>query len=273
MRQFYQLNAEICGVCLHKQFAKFTVSNLLFGWWGFISMFVTPVYILQNIYEYGSALRRVMDTRSRKENKLRSYIVKLPAHIRKGLLRLYIGVSSLWVAWFCYQIFVIVNSHHYAPVWRLISGQFWAMLLVPVGSPILFFIALWIYEGFRKPHIEIGNLRDRIATDILFRPDIAAYEYLATGSLFGKKSRRFRLNSENLSADEKAVLPSEFYESNGIDPNEMAKLFGYASGKEMTEHLILLFTKWGYLERSQLLNKVIDEELDRRMRKASAARR
>jgi hypothetical protein len=116
----------------------------------------------------------------------------LPAHIIKGLLRLYIGVSSLWIVWFGYQILGVVNSHPYAPVWRLISGLFWTLLFVPVAAPILFFIAVWIYEGFRKPHIEIGNLRDRIATDILFRPDIAAYEYLATGSLFGKKSPRFR---------------------------------------------------------------------------------
>ena len=147
------------------------------------------------------------------------------------------------------------------------------MLLVPVGGPILFFVAVWVYEGIRKPDIEIGNLRDRIATDILFRPDIAAYEYLATGSLFGKKSPRFRLNAESLSAEEKAVLPSEFYGSNGVDPNEMAKLFGYTSGKEMIERLALLFTKWGYLERNELLNKAVDEELDRRIRKASATRR
>jgi hypothetical protein len=184
-----------------------------------------------------------------------------PAHIRKGLVRLYVAVSALWIVWFGYQILGVVNSHPYAPVWRLIGG------------PILFFIAVWIFEGFRKPHIEIGNLRDRIATDILFRPDIAAYEYLATGSLFGKKSPRFRLDAESLSGEEKAVLPSEFYGSNGVDPDEMAKLFGYTSGKAMIERLTLLFTKWGYLERDQMLNKVIDEELDRRMRKASAARR
>lgn len=242
-------------------------------------MFATPVYILQNITEYRHALRRVLKSYKYKvyessvHDRKMLLFNKLPVHVITGLFRLYIFASSLWLAWFVYQIIVVINIHPYAPVWRSISGLFWTMLLVPVGGPILFFIAVWIYEGFRKPHIEIGNLRDRIATDILFRPDIAAYEYLATGSLFGKKSPRFRLNAESLSAEEKAVLPSEFYGSNGVDPNEMAKLFGYTSGKEMIERLALLFTKWGYLERNELLNKAIDEELDRRIRKASAARR
>jgi hypothetical protein len=41
----------------------------------------------------------------------------------------------------------------------------------------------------------------------------------------------------------------------------------------MIEHLALLFTKWGDVDRNQMLNKIIDEEVDRRKRKASAARR
>jgi hypothetical protein len=182
-------------------------------------------------------------------------------------------VSPLWVVWFGYQIVVVINSHRYSPVWRDISPLFWTLLFVPAGGPILFFIVIWIFEGFRKPQIEIGNLRDRVATDILFRPDVAAYEYLATGSFFGKKWPRFRLAVESLSAEQKASLPNEFCGSNGVDPDEMAKLFGYTSGKAMIEHLALLFTKWGDVDRNQMLNKIIDEEVDRRKRKASAARR
>lgn len=205
--------------------------------------------------------------RSRKVWKpIREKWRSVPAHIRKGLLRLYIAVSTLWVVWFGYQILVV-------PV-RYISRLFWTLLFVPIGGPILFFIVLWIFEGFRKPQIEIGHLRDRIATDILFRPDVAAYEYLATGSYLGeKKLPRVRLDEKSLSAEQKAALPTEFYGPNGVDPNELAKYFGYQSGEAMLDHLVQLFAKWGYVDRNQMLNKIIDEELDRRRRKAASIRR
>ena len=197
----------------------------------------------------------------------------LPAHIRKGLLRLYIAVSALWTLYFGREVVAGLDAHPYGPVWRYVSGPFWTMLIAPVGGPILFFIAIWVFEGFRNPQPQIGNLRDRIATDILFRPDVAAYEYLATGSLFGKRSPRLRLPEENLSAEQKASLPDDFYGPDGVDADEMAKLFGYTSGQAMIERLALLFSKWGDVDRNQMLNKIVDEELDRRMRRASAARR
>ena len=107
----------------------------------------------------------------------------------------------------------------------------------------------------------------------MFRPDVAAYEYLTTGDLLGKKVQKFRLNEEQLSDDQKVLLPSEFYGPDGVDPDEFAKLFGYHSGDRMIERLGQFFIKWGYLDRDEMLNKIIDEELDRRKRKASAGRR
>ena len=111
----------------------------------------------------------------------------VPAHIRKGLLRLYIGVSAVWVIWFGLQIIDVLNSHPYYIASRYIPRLFLTLLFVPIGSPILFIIANWIFEGFRKPQIKIGNLRYLVAMDILCKPNVAAYEFLATGSLFGKK--------------------------------------------------------------------------------------
>ena len=55
-RRKYELKAEMCKACLHKQFLKFTLMNIFLGWWGMISFWVTPVYILRNVEEYGSAL-------------------------------------------------------------------------------------------------------------------------------------------------------------------------------------------------------------------------
>jgi hypothetical protein len=83
----------------------------------------------------------------------------IPAHIRKGLLRLYIVVTLLWIGWYGSQIVAVLNSHSYGPVWRYVSRLFWMLLLVPIGGPILLFILIWVSEGFRKPQVDVGNLR------------------------------------------------------------------------------------------------------------------
>jgi hypothetical protein len=194
----------------------------------------------------------------------------VPAHIRKGLVRLYIVASSLWVVWFGSQILILLNDYPYHSA-RLPS-LFLALLVLPIGGPMLFALAFWIFEGFRKPQIDVRNLRDKVAIDIMFRPDIAAYEFLATGNLFGKKVQRVRLDAKSLSEEQKMALPPEFYGygPDTVDPNELCQAFAYPTGKLMVEHLAELFEKWGYIDRNQLLNKVIDEELDRRKRRAYA---
>jgi hypothetical protein len=85
---------------------------------------------------------------------------------------------------------------------RLISYQMLGVFLVCAATGM---------KGFRTNRIDIGNLRDRIATDILLRPDVAAYEYLATGSFFGKPAPRVRLDEKTLTTQQKAVLPSDFF--------------------------------------------------------------
>jgi hypothetical protein len=40
----------------------------------------------------------------------------------------------------------------------------------------------------------------------------------------------------------------------------------------MIDRLMQLFEKWGYVDRNQMLNNIVDEEVERRKRKASAAR-
>lgn len=69
-RYRHQVRAEMCGPCLHTQFSKFTLMNLLLGWWGTISMFVTPGYILHNMAQYEHAVRLIFKTRKRKTKAL-----------------------------------------------------------------------------------------------------------------------------------------------------------------------------------------------------------
>jgi hypothetical protein len=69
-RYKHEMKAEMCGPCLHTQFLKFTAMNFLLGWWGTISIFVTPGYILHNIVQYEYAVRSLFKTRTRKAKAL-----------------------------------------------------------------------------------------------------------------------------------------------------------------------------------------------------------
>jgi hypothetical protein len=47
-----KLDLRICKSCLHKSFWGYTFVNIAFGWWGVISLIVTPFFILNNIGLY-----------------------------------------------------------------------------------------------------------------------------------------------------------------------------------------------------------------------------
>lgn len=52
MRFSRTVDGRICKSCVHRTFWKFTLTNLLFGWWGVISFFVTIFYLLNNTVQY-----------------------------------------------------------------------------------------------------------------------------------------------------------------------------------------------------------------------------
>ena len=57
IRRTYKIEGNLCKGCIKKKFADFMVKNLLFGWWGTISLIVTPIYTIQNIVSYASAMK------------------------------------------------------------------------------------------------------------------------------------------------------------------------------------------------------------------------
>src|SRR5258708_1533684 len=69
----------------------------------------------------------------------------VPRHIRRGLIRLYIAISVPWIAWFGYQAYDFWDEDE-----ELFERAILALPVIPVGAPILYFIALWIAAGFRK---------------------------------------------------------------------------------------------------------------------------
>jgi hypothetical protein len=52
MRFTKSLEGEMCKNCIHKHFWRFTLTNLVLGWWGVISFIITPFLILNNIIRY-----------------------------------------------------------------------------------------------------------------------------------------------------------------------------------------------------------------------------
>jgi hypothetical protein len=46
------IKGNLCKNCIHKYFWEFTSINLLLGWWGTISFFLTPFLILNNLIRY-----------------------------------------------------------------------------------------------------------------------------------------------------------------------------------------------------------------------------
>jgi hypothetical protein len=74
------------------------------------------------------------------------YWLRLPLHLRRGLLRLYIAVSAPWIVFFGYRFLDDLQR----PYQRHISEAFWKLLIEPVGAPILLLVIMWVLAGFRK---------------------------------------------------------------------------------------------------------------------------
>lgn len=50
------IEGELCKSCIHRYFWSFTGINCTLGWWGYISLVVTPFFILNNVFRYATCL-------------------------------------------------------------------------------------------------------------------------------------------------------------------------------------------------------------------------
>jgi hypothetical protein len=81
------------------------------------------------------------------------YWLRVPQHIRRGLLRLYLVLSVPWAGWFALQI--LVNG----PRWRHFPHALLSLLIVPVGAPVASFLIYWVVVGFQKSGRKFDNSR------------------------------------------------------------------------------------------------------------------
>lgn len=109
-----------------------------------------------------------------------------------------------------------------------------------------------------------------VAPEIRQRPDIAADLFFGQGELYGKKvAGRFTLDESKLSDAQKAALPDHYVSASGVDPDQIAGVFGYSSGNEMVQALVgveQLKTVDGKRMRGEdFVRSMIQKETDRRM--------
>jgi hypothetical protein len=52
MRLYQGTAGNLCKPCIHKTFWTYTAVNLTVGWWGVISLILTPIFVANNLVYY-----------------------------------------------------------------------------------------------------------------------------------------------------------------------------------------------------------------------------
>src|SRR5678815_1974726 len=84
-------------------------------------------------------------------------------------------------------------------------------------------------------------IRDREVTDqINQRPDVLADEFFRRGMLNGEKIKRQYIGAEHVTAEQAAALGSDVVRKDGVNPVNVAGLFGFVSPEHMLEAMTKL---------------------------------
>lgn len=114
------------------------------------------------------------------------------------------------------------------------------------------------------------EVKKEVTEGIDARPDIALDRYLNEGILFGEKTEKVKLSADALSDEQKAALPKNYVAKDGIDPDDIAGVFGYTSGTQMIDHLAALVQDRARgnmtpkVYRENLIRQTVEREMERR---------
>jgi hypothetical protein len=113
------------------------------------------------------------------------------------------------------------------------------------------------------------ELRQEISKEIHQRPDVAADLFFATGELYGQKiASGYKIDSDQLTPEQKAAIPKDYQARGGLNPDDVANIFGYGSGDAMLQRLAEYNAakKASGLGAKDFVARVTDAEADRQMR-------
>lgn len=57
LRTSKNVKGDLCKRCINRYFWEFTLVTAIVGWWGMISMVVTPLFLANNIFRFCTTLR------------------------------------------------------------------------------------------------------------------------------------------------------------------------------------------------------------------------
>lgn len=75
VRKTRTIEGSLCKECINKYFAQFTITTLLLGWWGVVSFFVTPFYLLNNLKTFLSSTKLRSEPRNKNGQELYAWSV------------------------------------------------------------------------------------------------------------------------------------------------------------------------------------------------------
>jgi hypothetical protein len=110
-------------------------------------------------------------------------------------------------------------------------------------------------------------VREEVLEDTNQTPVIAATNFFLNGQVPGAEKLRFKpkLAWNAITAEQRKALPKDIAAPGGLNPDDVAPLLGFPSGKEMITAMMAFEAAKGELNSRNYLNKLVDDETNRRM--------
>lgn len=112
----------------------------------------------------------------------------------------------------------------------------------------------------------LRSMRGEVERTIRQRPDVAADLFVNSGEYEGQKLRqRIPLRADDLTPEQKATLPENYYAKSGLPVSDVARLFGYQDGQHLIERLSVMAAQRGDHTPQAHLKSLVDGETQLRM--------
>ena len=112
---------------------------------------------------------------------------------------------------------------------------------------------------------EADAMRPVVRAEIGARPEFQANAFFRFGELKGIKEEAPRLDPEKMTAAQRDNIPERFLKKGGSDPDDIAPQVGFPTGDAMLNTMIRFEREKGDLNHWQHLEKLVEQEVARRM--------